>query len=50
MGNHLNPGSFEEYTGYLIQAQEGTTGSYIVVLSINKVIALKEKQYLQMLR
>jgi len=36
MGRHLNPGSFEEYTGYLIPAPKGTTGSYIVVLLIKK--------------
>jgi len=49
MGTHLNPGSFEGYTGYLIPAPKGTTGSYIVVLLIKKVLALKEKQNLQML-
>jgi hypothetical protein len=49
MGRHLNHGSFEGYTGYLILARKGTTDSYILVLLIKKVTALKEKQNLQML-
>jgi len=49
MSRHLNPGSFEEYTGYLIPAPKGTNGSYIVVLLIKKVTALTEKPNLQML-
>jgi len=48
MGRHLNPGSFEEYTGYSILEKGYNWFVYHNVVN-KKVVALKEKPNLQML-